>query len=158
VTGTAGPTARRPGRPTATAAAGGRDGGGGQAGRVSILLAVTLAGLLFIIGVAHDVGDQVRAALWAEQLAAEAARAGGQAVDLEAVAATGEQRVDPVAAERAALSYLSDAGVDGQVTFSRDLTEITVSVTLTRPRVVLGLFGFGDYRVTRRATAQLVSG
>ncbi|MFS8498711.1 MAG: hypothetical protein FWJ70_10810 [Micromonosporaceae bacterium] len=125
---------------------------------MSILLAVTLTGLLFIIGVAHDVGDQVRAALWAEQLAAEAARAGGQAVDRDTVAATGEQRVDPVAAERAALSYLSDAGVEGQVAFSPDLTEITVSVTLTRPRVILGLFGFGDYEVTRQATAQLVSG
>ena len=137
---------------------GGTATGDSQAGRVSILLAVTLAGLLFIIGVAHDVGDQIRASLWAEQLAAEAARAGGQVVDLDAVAATGGQRVDPAAAEQAALSYLSDAGVEGQVAFSPDLSEITVSVTLTRPRAILGLFGFGAYQVTRRATAQLVSG
>jgi hypothetical protein len=53
---------------------------GDDAGRVSVLLAITITGLLFIIGVVHDVGGQIRTALYAEQVAAEAARAAGQAL------------------------------------------------------------------------------
>lgn len=129
-----------------------------EGGRVSVMLAIAVTGLLFIIGVAHDAGGQIRTTMYAEQVAAEAARAGGQAVDPAVVAGSGRQRVDEAAARRAALAYLDDAGVDGQVEIDGGGTEITVQVTVAYHRQILGLFGFGDYRVTRSATARLVAG
>jgi hypothetical protein len=122
------------------------------------MMAITITGLLFIIGVVHDVGGQIRTTFYAAQVAAEAARAGGQAVDTDIVAAHGDHSADRSAAERAALAYLSDADADGWVAFSEDSTEITVGVNLTYRRVILGLFGFNDYEVTRQATARLVAG
>jgi hypothetical protein len=129
-----------------------------DAGRVSVFVAITVSGLLFIIGVAHDVSAQVRATLYAELVAAEAARAAGQAVDPVQVAATGTHRVDPARADEAAQAYLADAGVIGQVEFNAELTEVTVTVAGLHPRLILRLFGFSDYRVERSATAELVSG
>lgn len=130
----------------------------GDAGRLSVFVAITMSGLLFIIGVAHDVSAQVRATLHAELVAAEAARAAGQAVDPDQVAATGSHLVDPVAASQAAQAYLADADATGQVEFNDDLTEVTVTVSGVHPRLILRLFGFSDYQVARSATAQLVSG
>jgi hypothetical protein len=127
-------------------------------GRVSVFVAITVSGLLFIIGVAHDVSAQVRATLHAELVAAEAARAAGQAVDPAQVAATGTHRVDPARADEAAQAYLADAGVTGHVEFNAELTAVTVTVAAVHPRLILRLFGFSDYRVERNATAELVSG
>lgn len=50
------------------------------------------------------------------------------------MAALGEHHADPIAAEQAALAYLSDAEVDGRVAFNEDATEITVGVNVTYPR------------------------
>lgn len=130
----------------------------GEQGRVSIFLAIAVTGLLFITGVAHDVSVQIRTALQAELVAAEAARAAGQAVNPDRVAADGQPRVDPAAARGAAQDYLADSGTSGRVDLSADLSEVTVTVTETRSRAFLQLFGFPDYEVQRRATAQLVSG
>lgn len=65
----------------------------GEQGRVSIFLAIAVTGLLFITGVAHDVSVQIRTALQAELVAAEAARAAGQAVNPDRVAETGRAHV-----------------------------------------------------------------
>jgi hypothetical protein len=143
---------RRPARAGATVSR--RD----DSGRLSVFVAITVTGLLFIIGVAHDVSAQARATLHADLVAAEAARAAGQAVDPDRVAAAGEHRVDPVAATEAAQAYLADAGVTGSVEFSDDLTEITVTVSGVHPRLILRMFGFSEHRVQRSATAHLVAG
>lgn len=129
-----------------------------DAGRVSVFLAVATFGVLAVIGVAADVPGLWRAMLHASNVATEAARAGGQAIDIDNTAATGEHQVDPAAAEDAATGYLDGAGVDGTVTISDDLTEITVEVTYTYEPQILGLFGLGPREVTATHTAALLTG
>jgi hypothetical protein len=129
-----------------------------DAGRLSVFVAVTVTGILFVIAVAHDVSAQIRASLHAELVAAEAARAAGQAVDPEQVAVTGSHQVDPTRAAEAAQTYLANVNATGRVEFNSDLTEITVTVSGVHPRQLLRLFGYSEYQVERSATAELIAG
>lgn len=131
---------------------------GRDTGRVSVFLAVATFGVLAVIGVAADVPGLWRAMLYASNVATEAARAGGQAIDIDNTAATGQHHVDPTAAEDAAQNYLNSADVDGTITISDDLTEITVDVTYTYEPQILGLFGLGPQEVTATHTATLLTG
>jgi len=129
----------------------------GDQGRISVMLAICLSGLLAVIGVAADASGQVRTVMYADSVAAEAARAAGQAIDVDHTAQTGEHRVDPLAAEQAAHAYLDAAGVTGQVSFNPDFTEITVTAeAIYQPRI-LSLFGLAATTVTGSHTAALVA-
>lgn len=132
--------------------------GNDDAGRVSVFLAITFFGVLAVIGVAADVPGMWRAMLYASNVATEAARAAGQAIDVEHTAATGEHRVDPSAAVEAANDYLAAAGVEGTVSLSEDLTEITVAVTYEYEPQILGLFGMPPREVSATRTAALLTG
>lgn len=127
-------------------------------GRVSVFLSVVVVGVLAVIGVAADAPGQWRALLYASNVATEAGRAAGQAVDIDHTAATGEHRVDPDAAVDAAYDYLAAAGVDSTVTLSEDLTEITVEVNYEYEPQILGLFGLPPRQVTASHTAALLTG
>lgn len=126
-------------------------------GRVSVFLAITFFAVLAVIGVAADAPGQWRALLYASNVATEAGRAAGQAIDIEHTAATGEHRVDPAAAHDAAQQYLTDVGVTGTVELSDDLTEVTVAVTYLYEPQILGLFGLPPREVTATHTAALVT-
>ena len=132
-----------------------------DAGRVSIFITIAFTGLLMIFGVAVDASGQLRTLVRADNLAAEAARAAGQAIDIEQVAATGEHRVDPALAVDYAQRYLTEADHNEPdmsftvAVISDDQLQITVELPY-RNRV-LGIFGRGDVMVTGRATAVLVS-
>jgi hypothetical protein len=135
---------------------------GRDAGRVSLFLAVALAGVLTIIGLAFDGAGRLQAVQRAGNIAAEAARAGGQAIDVGAAIAGGAKVLDEAAAEQAVVNYL--AGVDGveldAVLFDAEPggQDITVVVSLDYDTVFLDLFGFPDsYPVTGRATARLLT-
>jgi hypothetical protein len=129
-----------------------------DAGRVSVFLAIAFFGVLAVIGVAADVPGLWAAMLHTSNVATEAARAAGQAIDVEHTATTGQHQVDPAAAVAAAHDYLHAAGVDGTVTLSEDLTEITVSVTYQYEPQVLGLFGMPPREVSATHTATLLTG
>ena len=133
-----------------------------DAGRVSLFLAVALVGVLTIIGLAYDGAGQLRTMQRADNLAAEAARAGGQAIDLGQLLDDGTTVLDRVAAENAVRGYL--AGVDG-VTFrdiqfdsTGDNSTLTVNIDLDYDRVFLDLFGYADtIDVPGTATATLLT-
>ena len=74
-----------------------------ERGAIGVFLAVLVPGLLLIIGLAVDGGAKVAATQRANAIADEAARAGGQALDVSA-ALTGQVRIDPAAAVAAALA------------------------------------------------------
>jgi hypothetical protein len=131
---------------------------GRDAGRVSVFLAIAFFGVLAVIGVAADVPGLWRAMLHASNVAIEAARAGGQAIDVDHTAGTGEHRVDPAAAAQAAHEYLDAAGLQGSVEVSEDLTEITVTVTYEYQPQVLGLFGMPPRELSATHTAALLTG
>ncbi|WP_341718426.1 hypothetical protein QQG74_01050 [Micromonospora sp. FIMYZ51] len=136
--------------------------GRGEAGRVSVFLAVALFGVLAIIGMAFDGAGQLRTLQRAENLAAEAARTGGQAIDRATAIEGGPKRINQPQARRAVARYLSAAGASGHnVSFPvvDGETLIQVRVTITYQRAVLGLFGFSHtVTVSGEATARALTG
>ena len=127
-------------------------------GRVSLLVAVCAAALLFLIGVVVDGGGRIRALQRADNLAAQAARTAGQAIDVGQAISGGTKVIDPDRAVVAAQSYLDQAGAAGTVTISSDRRHITVTTTVSYTPVMLGAFGYGTTQVTGHATATLVDG
>src|SRR3954453_20694843 len=111
------------------------DGSPTERGAISVFLAVLVPGLLLIIGLAVDGGAKVAATQRANAIADEAARAGGQALDVSAVLA-GQLRVDPAAAAAAAQDYLDRNEVRGVVTVV-DRETLQVTTTITEPTIFL---------------------
>lgn len=126
-------------------------------GRISVFLAIALLGVLVIIGLSADGAGRLRTAQRADHIAAEAARAGGQAIVLPQAVTGGEKALDPARATAAAQQYLNTAGVDGTVRVEDGVT-LVVTVTATYDTVMLGLIGIDRVTVTGRATAHLVTG
>jgi hypothetical protein len=136
--------------------------GPGDDGRISLLVVVMTFAVLAMIGLSVDGGGKVRALQRADRIAAEAARAAGQAIDAPEAIRGGDKRIDPAGAVAAAQQYLAAAAaggsgaVTGSVTVSEDRTEVTVTVTITYTTVFLGMIGIDTLAATRQATAVLV--
>lgn len=126
-----------------------------ERGALGVFLAVLVPGLLLIIGLAVDGGAKVAATQRANAIADEAARAGGQALDVSAALA-GDVRVDPAAAVAAAQDYLERDGVQGAVTVV-DGDTLTVTTTITEPTAFLGLIGIQTMTVEGSGTADLIT-
>jgi hypothetical protein len=123
-----------------------------------VFLAIAFTAIVVAIGATVDASGQFRTMLYADSVAAEAARAGGQAIDLNQIHQGGPGVVDPTEATAAATTYLAEAGVDGTVTISTDRTSISVTVTHPYQTRILGLIGIDSVTVTGEATATLVAG
>jgi regulator of protease activity HflC (stomatin/prohibitin superfamily) len=127
-----------------------------ERGSVTVFFAISVFGLLLLIGLVADGGAKLRATQRAAATAGEAARAGGQALDTAAAAAGTTGHVDPAAATRAAEDCLKVAGATGTVTVSADRTRLTVTVTSSTPTAFLSLIGIQTLSVTAHAQAVLV--
>ncbi len=127
-----------------------------ERGAVAVFLAVLVPGLLLVVGLAVDGGAQVAATHRANAVADEAARAGGQALDIGA-ALTGQVRVDPAAAVAAAQDYLARSGVQGTVRVV-DGDTLQVTTTVTEPTIFLGLVGITSLTAEGAGTADLITG
>ena len=125
-------------------------------GAVTLFVAIAMVGLLALAGLVVDGGAKVRAVQRADRIAAEAARAAGQALDLEAVLAGSDVRVDRRAAIVAAESYLRAAGAEGSARVVDGGAGVAVTVTATEPTVFLGLIGVPQFTVRGNAEAALV--
>jgi hypothetical protein len=99
---------------------------------------------------AYD-GGQVIAAHSAARNDAERARAGAQQIDLDHLRVTNEPRLDPVAAEAAAVAYLQRAGATGTAT----VTDASITVTVTRIQPMRIIPG-ADRTIVVRETATAV--
>lgn len=135
-----------------------REVAGQDAGRVSVYFAVALTALIVLIGLTVDGSGQFRALQRADNIAAEAARAGGQAIDAGLAISGGAKVVDPQQAVAAAQAYLVSAGVTGTVEIAADRQHLTVTVTIPYNTAMLSYIGIDQVTVTGRATAQLVTG
>ncbi|MGC4807943.1 pilus assembly protein TadG-related protein [Micromonospora sp. DT233] len=130
-------------------------------GRVSLFLAAGMIGVLVIIGLAFDGAGQLRSLQRADNLAAEAARTGGQSIDRATAIEGGPKVIDQAAATAAVRSYLAAAGAtDSSVEFPvvGGETLVRVRVTVTYERYLLGFFGFGNtVTVSGEATARALT-
>ena len=130
--------------------------GTGDRGRISVFVAVAMPMMLLFLALMWDASGYLRALHRADNVANEAARAAGQAIDIP-LAVSGEQIVvDPAAAADAAAAYLADAGVSGQAEVSEDRRQVTVAVVIEYEPLLLGPFGFGPLIAEATADAHLV--
>lgn len=125
-------------------------------GAVTLFVAIAMVGLLALAGLVVDGGAKVRAVQRADRIAAEAARAAGQAVDVADVLDGSDVRVDRRAALVAAESYLRASGVEGSVRILDAGRGIAVTTTTSAPTVFLGLIGVPRFTVRGSAEVALV--
>jgi len=129
--------------------------GRGERGSISIWMVTSSFVMMVLVGLAVDLGGQVHAQQRARDLAAQAARTGGQQVQAAPAIEGRYLQVDASAARSDAEAYLSAAGIDGTVSISGGDT-ITVNVTDSYEPRFLALLGIDHLDVTGTATARLV--
>lgn len=106
-----------------------------ERGSITAFVAIVATALVLVAGMAYDGGQVIAAHNAARNDAERAARAGAQQIDLDHLRATNEPRLDPVAAEAAAVEYLERTGATGTATVSD--ASITVTVTRVQPMLIL---------------------
>ena len=126
-----------------------------ERGSITVWLALASFVMIFLVGLAVDLGGQVHAHERAYDVAAQAARAGGEEVEGAAAIQGRQLTIDPAAAHAAAQRYLDVAGVDGTVSIHNGNT-ITVTVHDRYDPQFLGLIGINRLDVTGTATARLI--
>lgn len=125
-----------------------------ERGSITVWMALASFVMMMLVGLAVDFGGQVHAQQQAHDLAAQAARAGGEQVQAAPAIEGRELRIDTHAARAAAEDYLDAAGVDGTVRIiDGDTIEVAV-ITNYEPRF-LSFLG-KRIRVTGEASARLV--
>jgi Flp pilus assembly protein TadG len=107
------------------------------------------------VGLAVDLGGQVHAQQRARDVAAQAARAGGQEVQAAPAIEGRYASIDTAPARTGAERYLAASDVHGNVSISNGNT-ITVNVTTTYSPTFLSLIGVDRLDVTGTASARLV--
>ncbi len=126
-------------------------------GSIAPFFIVAAFSLMLVVGLVVDGGGKIRALQRADAVAAEAARAGGQAV-AAAPALRGESaKVQTSTAHSAAQAYLAAAGVPGSVTITGG-TQLQVDTTTTYQPVFLGAIGVGPISTKGHGEARLVRG
>jgi Flp pilus assembly protein TadG len=126
-----------------------------ERGSITVWIALATFAMIFLLGLAVDLGGQVHAYERAHDVAAQAARAGGEEVN-GADAIRGKALIiDAAAARNAAERYLRRARVAGTVTVTSADT-ITVTVRDSYRPQFLGLLGINRLDVSGTATAHLI--
>ncbi len=112
---------------------------GAERASVSAFVAVVGVALVMVTGMAYDGGQILAAHASARDLASNAARAGAQEIDLDTLRTLGQAELDPDLAVAAAERYLeaADPSAEGRASVSGD--QISVSVALRQPMVILPL-------------------
>lgn len=123
-----------------------------QRGSLSAFVAVVAIALVMVAGMAYDGGQIVSAQATARGLAASAARAGAQEVDLDNLRESGRATLDPQRAASAAQAFLAQTGYQGKALVNGSM--ITVTVQVRQPMAILPL---PDRMVTATDTATAVN-
>jgi len=126
-----------------------------ERGSITVWLALASFVMIFLVGLAIDLGGQVHTHERAHDVAAQAARAGGEEVSGPTAIQGQDLTIDPAAARAAAQRYLDAAGVSGSVSITNGNT-ITVTVHDFYDPRFLGLLGIRRLDVTGTATARLI--
>ncbi|MBC7632163.1 Tad domain-containing protein [Aeromicrobium sp.] len=126
-----------------------------ELGSISLWLVTSSFVMMMLVGLAVDLGGQVHAQQRAHDVAAQAARTGGQQVQAAPAIEGRYLALDTAASRRTAEGYLAEANVTGSVTITGGDT-ITVEVTDTYTPTFLSFIGIGDLTVTGEASARLI--
>lgn len=126
-----------------------------ERGSITVWMALSSFAMIFLVGLAVDLGGQVHAHERAHDIAAQAARAGGEEVEGADAIQGRRLAVNPAAARAAAQRYLDVAGVSGTVAITGGDT-LTVTVHDTYDPRFLGLIGINHLDVTGTASARVI--
>ena len=128
-------------------------------GAVSVFVIGLVLVLMVVAGLVVDGGRAVNARAALADDAEQAARAGANQIDENVLRASGDVRIDPVAARRAAAEFLAVRGYGPeQVTVDADAIEVHVSLTRVVPTQLLSLIMINDFTVDGEATARAAVG
>ncbi|WP_043650868.1 pilus assembly protein TadG-related protein [Cellulosimicrobium cellulans] len=129
--------------------------GGRERGSVTVWLVMAAFIMVIFFGVAIDLTGQANAQQRVHDIAAQAARAGGQQLnEAQAVRGLGV-KADPYAAAQAARTYLAASGVEGTVSVEGGTT-VNVRTSDVYTTKILSIIGIGSMRVTGEAEARVV--
>ena len=126
---------------------------GHDRGSISLWAALAAFCMIVIVGIAVDFGGQAVAEQRARTVAAQAARAAGQQLQLDAVARAGTAQTDTSRAVTAATTFLAQAGQTGTARVAGNT--ITVTVTSSYRCMFLSIIGIGTLPVTGTSTAEV---
>lgn len=126
-----------------------------ERGTVTAFVTVATVAMLMATGLVLDGGKILAAHREAEDQASAAARAGAQAVDVDALRVR-STRLDPRAAVKAARAYLGRHGYSGTARVRGDRVE--VRLTLRQATPLLSLVGMRTVTVTGNGEARIVRG
>lgn len=128
----------------------------GERGSASVLILGLSIAVLVGLGFAVDGTRKGQAYSQATSIAEEAARAGGQALRVQALADGADANVDPKVAVAEAQRYLVAAGASGTARW--DGGRVVVETTISRPTVFLGAIGIRELTVHGHGAAVVLSG
>jgi D-arabinose 1-dehydrogenase-like Zn-dependent alcohol dehydrogenase len=125
---------------------------------MAVYFAVTAVAWVAIAALVAFGCGRVRAHQRAFNLAAEAARTGGQAIDQNAAIDGAAKVIDATKAQKAAQDYLKAAGANGTVTVTGVRTlEVTATIVYDNP-TGLSFLGGKSWTAQGKATVTLVVG
>ena len=127
-----------------------------DAGNASIILVLIMPALFAVAGLVVDGGRAINARQRAADQAEQAARAGADALDVNAVRAGAALVLDPLAARAAAEHHLDASGATGTVAVSQ--STVSVTVTATTATAFLAVIGVNQIDITGTATARPARG
>lgn len=127
---------------------------GGDCGSVTVWLATASFVMILVVGLAVDLTGQVRAQQRVRDIAAQAARAGGQEVNAPTAIRGLAVQANPVKAAAVSRAYLSSAGITGSAVSQGDTLTVTASDTYSTK--FLGVIGLNRMRVTGSAQVRIV--
>jgi len=128
----------------------------GERGSASVLVLGLSLAVLVGIGVAVDGTRTGQAYSQATAIAEEAARAGGQALRVRALADGLDADVDPGVAVAEAQRYLAVTGATGHARWENG--RVIVETTMSRPTIFLAAIGIPDFTVHGHGAAVVISG
>ncbi|WP_067629874.1 pilus assembly protein TadG-related protein [Actinomadura latina] len=132
----------------------------GDRGTIAMYTVLFTPVVLLLAGLLVDGGLAIHARQRAADMAEQAARAGANQIDTDALRETGEPVLDPGRARAAACDLL--AAYPDEVTGSRcdaNDQEVAVTVQISVKPQLLGIIpGFGSFQLTSSATARPVTG
>lgn len=124
-----------------------------ERGSVSAWSAVITIAMLLFVGIAVDFGGQVHAIQHARDVAAQAARAGGEQINAPQAIRGQGATAQPNQAYAAAATYLAGSGVQGSVSVVGSRVVVTTSAPYSTK--FLSIIGINTLPATGRAEARI---
>lgn len=125
-------------------------------GSITMWFALSSFVMVILVGLAVDLSGQVHAQQQARNVAAQAARAGGQQISAPGGVRGTAANANTALAVNAAQAHLASAGLTGTVSVQGGGTRLVVTTTDVYSTKFLGIIGIGSMPVNGSAEARIV--